>query len=124
MVPAPDRDVQPCTVAKGCRSKFEEVTPVDGDGRDVHDLDDQAAAHARVVAQARARHGGLGDLNEAAILHNLRARYSTDLIYTFIGPILVSVNPYGACRSTPTARFSATTAARARSWSSSHTSMV
>ena len=36
----------------------------------------------------------LGDLNEASILHNLRARFRLDLIYTFIGPILVSVNPY------------------------------
>ena len=46
----------------------------------------------------------LGDLNEAAILHNLRIRYNDGddyngthvgtQIFTFIGPILISVNPY------------------------------
>jgi hypothetical protein len=37
----------------------------------------------------------LGGLNEAAILHNLRVRYEKlEQIYTFIGPILISVNPF------------------------------
>jgi len=37
----------------------------------------------------------LGDFNEAALLHNIRVRYSEDKIYTSIGgPILISVNPY------------------------------
>jgi len=37
----------------------------------------------------------LGDFNEAAMLHNIRVRYSEDKIYTGIGsPILISVNPY------------------------------
>ncbi|KAK3088133.1 hypothetical protein FSP39_015166 [Pinctada imbricata] len=35
----------------------------------------------------------LGDLTEEAILEELRARYDKDVIYTYIGDILVSVNP-------------------------------
>ncbi|KAJ6665504.1 hypothetical protein lerEdw1_003345 [Lerista edwardsae] len=38
----------------------------------------------------------LGDLHEAAILLNLYQRYQQDHIYTNIGSILVSVNPYKA----------------------------
>jgi myosin heavy subunit len=36
----------------------------------------------------------IGDLNEAAILHNLRLRYTEDAIYTYIGPTLISTNPF------------------------------
>ena len=38
----------------------------------------------------------LGDLHEAALLHNLRLRFMDDDIFTFIGPILVAANPYKA----------------------------
>jgi myosin heavy subunit len=34
------------------------------------------------------------DLNEPAILHNLRKRFATDDIYTSVGSILVAVNPF------------------------------
>lgn len=37
---------------------------------------------------------GLEDLSEGAILHNLRARFEEDKIYTYIASILVSVNPF------------------------------
>eukprot|EP01119_Soliformovum_irregulare_P010468 TRINITY_DN2578_c1_g1_i2.p1 TRINITY_DN2578_c1_g1~~TRINITY_DN2578_c1_g1_i2.p1 ORF type:complete len:862 (-),score=300.70 TRINITY_DN2578_c1_g1_i2:139-2724(-) len=36
----------------------------------------------------------LSDMNEPNILHNLRARYNRDDIYTYVGPILISINPY------------------------------
>ena len=37
---------------------------------------------------------GLGEVSEAALLHNLFLRYCQDEVYTTIGNILVSVNPY------------------------------
>eukprot|EP00455_Lapot_gusevi_P004062 TRINITY_DN11669_c0_g1_i1.p1 TRINITY_DN11669_c0_g1~~TRINITY_DN11669_c0_g1_i1.p1 ORF type:complete len:144 (-),score=8.80 TRINITY_DN11669_c0_g1_i1:12-443(-) len=36
----------------------------------------------------------LDEFGEGAILHQLRCRYLQDRIYTFIGSILVSINPY------------------------------
>uniref|UniRef100_A0A3B3IL63 Myosin IH n=1 Tax=Oryzias latipes TaxID=8090 RepID=A0A3B3IL63_ORYLA len=36
----------------------------------------------------------LEETNEAAFISNLKKRYSKDLIYTYIGTLLVSVNPY------------------------------
>jgi myosin heavy subunit len=33
-------------------------------------------------------------LSEAAIQDNIRQRYQQDKIYTYIGPILLTVNPY------------------------------
>lgn len=36
----------------------------------------------------------LEELNEGAILHNLRMRYEKDSIYTYISSILISVNPF------------------------------
>jgi len=34
------------------------------------------------------------DLNERALLHNLRLRFKHDLIYTYVSSILISVNPF------------------------------
>jgi len=36
----------------------------------------------------------LNDLNEQAILHNLRIRFKEDNIYTYVSSILISVNPF------------------------------
>ncbi|XP_077381905.1 unconventional myosin-XV [Festucalex cinctus] len=36
----------------------------------------------------------LPELNETTVLMNLKKRYDQDLIYTYIGSILISVNPY------------------------------
>lgn len=36
----------------------------------------------------------ISDLNEMAILHNLRIRFKEDKIYTYISSILISVNPF------------------------------
>jgi myosin-1 len=36
----------------------------------------------------------LAKVNDAQIVTNLERRFSSDLIYTFIGPVLIAVNPY------------------------------
>ncbi|XP_054616352.1 unconventional myosin-XV isoform X2 [Dunckerocampus dactyliophorus] len=36
----------------------------------------------------------LEEMHEGAVLHNVRKRFQRELIYTYIGSILVSVNPY------------------------------
>lgn len=36
----------------------------------------------------------LGELDEAAIVHHLRARYREDVIYTSVGEILIACNPF------------------------------
>ena len=36
----------------------------------------------------------LSDLNEPALVHNLRLRFGTDDIFCWIGPILIACNPY------------------------------
>ncbi|CAM9525616.1 unnamed protein product, partial [Choristocarpus tenellus] len=36
----------------------------------------------------------LSDLTEASLLHTLRVRFNNDEVYTLVGPVLVSINPY------------------------------
>jgi myosin heavy subunit len=36
----------------------------------------------------------MDEVNEASILHNLRTRFSNELIYTSVGDILVAINPF------------------------------
>ncbi len=36
----------------------------------------------------------LNDFSEPSLLHTLRVRYQRDEVYTWVGPILISINPY------------------------------
>lgn len=36
----------------------------------------------------------LDDISEGGIVQNLKSRFNSDLIYTYIGPVLISVNPF------------------------------
>ncbi|KAJ1633021.1 P-loop containing nucleoside triphosphate hydrolase protein, partial [Pavlovales sp. CCMP2436] len=36
----------------------------------------------------------LSDFSEPSLLHTLRVRYERDEVYTFVGTILISINPY------------------------------
>jgi myosin-1 len=36
----------------------------------------------------------LPKVTEAAIVENLAKRYENDLIYTYIGPVTIAMNPY------------------------------
>lgn len=36
----------------------------------------------------------LRDFSEMSLLHTLKVRYHREEIYTFVGPILISLNPY------------------------------
>ncbi|TMW67661.1 hypothetical protein Poli38472_011281 [Pythium oligandrum] len=36
----------------------------------------------------------MSDLSEQSLLDNLRRRYEKDMIYTYVGPILIAINPY------------------------------
>ncbi|DAZ92418.1 TPA: hypothetical protein N0F65_000202 [Lagenidium giganteum] len=56
----------------------EEENNADGSG---------AATHFEDILQ-------MSDLSEKSLLENLRRRYEKDLIYTYVGPILIAINPY------------------------------
>jgi len=36
----------------------------------------------------------MGTMNEPELINNLKRRYSEDIIFTYIGPTLIVVNPY------------------------------
>jgi myosin V len=36
----------------------------------------------------------IDELNHATLLQNLEARYNRDEIYTYVGPIILAVNPF------------------------------
>ena len=65
------------------------------------DNGDQRVVHADSIDKVNpAKFDKVGDmaelthLNEASVVHNLRSRYHDDLIYTYSGLFLVTVNPY------------------------------
>lgn len=43
----------------------------------------------------------LPDLNEQTLLDNLRARFNAGHIYTYVGSILIAVNPFKVCAAPP-----------------------
>ena len=58
-----------------------------------------AGALALVVSALQDDHGvddilSLREFSEKSLIHTLRSRYTRDDIYTFVGPILISINPY------------------------------
>jgi len=77
-----------------------QVTRLQGDQIVVQTADGEE--HACSGANAPLRNAGpvvedlvqLNHLNEPALLHNLRARYELDDIYTYTGQILIAVNPF------------------------------
>uniref|UniRef100_W5U6H9 Unconventional myosin-VIIa n=1 Tax=Ictalurus punctatus TaxID=7998 RepID=W5U6H9_ICTPU len=77
------------------------------DGKQVHLLDDEGKERCMSEseqASLRLMHPTsvegvddmikLGDLTEAGVLRNLLIRHKQDIIYTYIGSVLVAVNPY------------------------------
>lgn len=38
----------------------------------------------------------IDELNHATLLHNMRSRYQNNEIYTYVGPILLAMNPFKA----------------------------
>ncbi len=44
-------------------------------------------------------------LNDAELLNNIDIRYSNDLIYTFVGPTLLAVNPFKIIKGQQTNEF-------------------
>jgi myosin heavy subunit len=37
----------------------------------------------------------IDELNSASLVYNLANRYKKKLIYTYVGPILLALNPFG-----------------------------
>jgi myosin heavy subunit len=36
----------------------------------------------------------IDELNNATLMQNLAARYAVDQIYTYVGPIILAINPF------------------------------
>ncbi|XP_077209462.1 unconventional myosin-X isoform X2 [Paroedura picta] len=66
----------------------------------VYTYNQRSITHQKVTAMQPTSPDGLedmaalGDLHEGAIMHNLFQRYQRNKIYTYIGSIVASVNPY------------------------------
>ncbi|KAF3933671.1 Myosin-11 [Dactylellina cionopaga] len=64
------------------------------DGTERHIPDDQVDKVNPAKFDKAADMAELTHLNEASVVHNLHMRYQSDLIYTYSGLFLVTVNPY------------------------------
>jgi len=67
--------------------------------RNLNDMPDPAVGQPRTNVNDTITGGvddliGLTHLHEPAILHALRLRYDTDIIYTNTGPIVLAINPF------------------------------
>ena len=67
--------------------------------RDEYDQVHRLSAEGLLTVKAEAKQGvpdilDLNDFSEMSLLETLRSRYHRDEVYTFVGPILISINPY------------------------------
>lgn len=88
---------------------------VSGDGKVVLRLADSEKAECQVAELKKPNFDGLvehtmdysqtaskgipdmvdiDELNHATLMHNLQVRYSKDEIYTYVGPIILAMNPF------------------------------
>jgi len=94
-MPDDDDMYVPAQVVEGFSSGEEGRVDRDGhkvkvsskESRDIVRMDEESLGMIDNMVQ-------LKELNEASILHNLRLRFENDKIYTNVGTILVSVNPF------------------------------
>ena len=88
----------PAQVIKAKFASGEAGTVKTEDG-EVHNLDaattkSMTVCNEEVLSSAVDNLIKLNDLNEQALLHNLRIRFKEDVIYTYVSTILISVNPF------------------------------
>ncbi|EWM24203.1 myosin 29 [Nannochloropsis gaditana] len=67
--------------------------------RDEFDQVHRLTSEGLLTVKAEAKEGvpdilDLNDFSEMSLLESLRSRYARDEVYTFVGPILISINPY------------------------------
>ena len=74
---------------KGIAGKFAQIETVSGDK-----FETDLFFPANPEGQDYNDHTALLHLSDATLLENSRIRYAKDEIYTFVGPILISINPF------------------------------
>ena len=74
---------------KGIAGKFAQIETDDGSK-----FETDLVFQANPTGQEFNDHTSLIYLSDATLLENSRVRYAKDEIYTFVGPILISINPF------------------------------
>ena len=82
-------DVFVLATLKGIAGKFAQIETDTGDK-----FETDLFFPANPPGQNHNDHTALLHLSDAALLSNTKERYQNDDIYTFVGPILVAVNPF------------------------------
>jgi len=82
-------DVFVLATLKGIAGKFAQIETEAGDK-----FETDLFFPANPPGTTQSDHTALLHLSDAALLENTRCRYAQDDIYTFVGPILVAVNPF------------------------------